>query len=454
MERKGRGEVLDLFSKMDGIIETNHLHHISEYILIDFVLKAISPVALRRKIWNSIKDEKYSLTRKALYGFMVKYIRDFYAYAVDYYPKIYAYAVDYYPKFPCAGSDNISLRSQRTRAPFKDYPGDAWFTGRHATSTCPICKDDLRGSIYDMKENVATGAEDGVDTDSYSFRLPCEHGVHRHCFQKAWDEQGGDESFWAAKFCCPEKTCGYRLTLPEVRVAVGVFNFDWALAMANYAKSIWGEMVPKIMRVPQGQVLQEIEKMAGLAPKICALSIFAKKRTRAAERQEKFPTEEQRASTGVRPADAEKKEQPSIAKLSGRQQEWDAMTDNMRAVAEQHAEAQRRAAEQQHAVEEQRVVQERRAVQKRKLAVLQESEARVVRQKLLLLRQRLLRQARTVKGSLAATAAPALREWQTGIAADCLIGACLGLRQRVSAIAVMVFGAPGPPGVDMVAGAA
>ena len=193
--------------------------------------------------------------------------------------------------------------------------------------------------------------------------------------------------------------------------------------------------------------------MAGLAPKICALSIFAKTRTRAAERQEKFPTEEQRASTGVRPADAEKKEQPSIAKLSGRQQEWDAMTDNMRAVAEQHAEAQRRAAEQQHAVEEQRVVQERRAVQKRKLAVLQESEARVVRQKLLL-RQRLLRQARTVKGSLATTAAPALREWQTGIAADCLIGACLGLRQRVSAIAVMVFGAPGPPGVDMVAGAA
>ena len=104
--------------------------------------------------------------------------------------------------------------------------------------------------------------------------------------------------------------------------------------------------------------------------------------------------------------------------------------------------------------EEQRVPEQAAEhAQKRKLAVPQESEARVVRQKLLL-RQRLLRQARTVKGSLAATAAPALREWQTGIAADCLIGACLGLRQRVSAIAVMVFGAPGPPGVDMVAEAA
>ena len=147
--------------------------------------------------------------------------------------------------------------------------------GRWATSTCPICTDDLRGSIYDMTENVATGAEDEVDTDCYSFRLPCGHGVHRHCFQKAWDEQGGDESFWEAEICCPGKACGYRLTLPEVRVAVGVSNFDWALAKANYAKSIWREMVPKIIRVPQGQVLQEIEKMAELAPKICALSIFA-----------------------------------------------------------------------------------------------------------------------------------------------------------------------------------
>ena len=50
MERKGRREILHLFSKVERLIEANHLHHISEYILVYFVLKAISPVTLRRNI--------------------------------------------------------------------------------------------------------------------------------------------------------------------------------------------------------------------------------------------------------------------------------------------------------------------------------------------------------------------------------------------------------------------
>ena len=39
----------------------------------------------------------------------------------------------------------------------------------------------------------------------------------------------------------------------------------------------------------------------------------------------------------------------------------------------------------------------------------------------------------------------ALQEWQPYITANCWLGARLGMRQRVRTIAVMVFGAPGPP---------
>ena len=159
------------------------------------------------------------------------------------------------------------------------------------------------------------------------------------------------------------------------------------------------------------------------------------------------------------------------------------------AAEEQHVTEAPRGAEAQRATKTQPAAVMQRAETKQpaasadeqQLAVKQKLVARVDWQKLLLPRQcqvgrphadKRLRAASiklgaaTLAGSLlitagselaglrAATENLALQGWQPGITETCLLEVLLGMRRRARALEIMVFGAPGPPGVEMVAGAA